>query len=684
MEKSLENKILSYKSGFLNFDLSQQIDAKLFFNIWRARFFNEDELLEMPDQLAIKRNILQNDITVILGNPLSGKSRAVYEGIKEIKSGTMYMLNQDITLHPPVINDVKENAIYYFDDIDQSIEKYPKIINSLLTQIITKNNKLIITCRTGPEYKILESQIDKKILPVLVANRFIIKRLKHSDPKVQEFIKQNHNGKHKGFDFNIGSLYIPIEDMRKRYTKLLSSNDKYPVTILKGLKFHHHLYNYENNKRTYDIYKIRTFCNKYLNEEIENYEWDIAIGKLTSTDKDLNFIDIDDVISIEEAYLESNEDDYSLDVIENTFTFKNSLKIFRDIYKDPFENKALGFRTSTRDFNELIKKSDNYSDGLEILNKMLREGPPPDSYTFSILMQKTNNWDEVQFLYESLQTCQIDPRIVINSVLSGKATSFTAIIDLCTKVRSNFFNQKKIGNIVAKIKKIGYQNTKDNLEFLFKKFDSLVIFHNPNLLAICEHLVVDNSDFQTYIYPYFENLYKLDKPFLKWFIKMTSKTGNKKLTIDILNTYFKEESFYYYKEMANSIKEEEPLESLKLYLKASELSNNEREKIIALTNYCQSVYENNVTKKIDYAIQSCYKAIKTQKVDHSKFPYLRYILILLEIQKSDILDLPSVLNRLTRRKHISLGTIKKIVDKIIDDEKKKVVFDYTKSTVNNV
>ena len=684
MNKSIESTILDSVPGFIQFDLSQEIDVNEFFNFWRAQFYDRDKFLEIPDQEAIKKNILENDITFIIGNPLSGKTRAVFESLKELKSGFFYKLNQNIQLSENIISNLKNDAIYFLDDIDQSIDKYPEIINSILTQIIKNRNKLIITCRTGPEYNLLISKLNKQILPVLTKRTFIIKRLSHSNPVVKEFLEKYFKNTPKEFDFNIGSLFIPLDDMRERYKVLLKKENKLPSTILKGLKFHHHLYNYENNKRTYDIKKIKAFCEKYLNENIYNYEWDTAIGILKSTIDNLNFIDIGEFISIEEAYIETYEENESLDVIESTYTPNYTKNLFKLLYTDPFENKALGFKTTTRDFNELIKKADSFKEGLDVFNKMLSENLTPDSYTFLFLMQKTDNWEEISFLYEQMTYLKVDPRIFVNSVLSGKITSFSKTIDFCIKYNPNFFKLQKIGNVIFKLKKIGICNSKENLKYLFEKFDIDIIFHNPNLLVICEHIIIDDEDFQRYIYPHFDKLKDVDKPLLKSFIKMSSKTGNKSLSIKILNDFFEKESFYYLKEMANSIKEEQPIESLKLYLHAFELTSNNREKAVVATNYSQAVYENNIKNKIDFSIQLCYKVIKETKIEHSNFPYLRYILILLEIKKSEIEELEIVLKRLCNRKDINRQTLSKIVRFIDDTIKKDLVIKYIKSTVNTV
>lgn len=673
----LENELAVFASGFIEFDLSQEININEFFNLWRAKFYKEDIFLKIPIQKKIKQNIIENDITFILGNPLSGKTRAVFESLKEFKNGFCYKLNQDIRLQDNIVNNLKHDSIYFFDDIDQSIEKYPEIINSILTKILTNNNKLIITCRTGPEYNILTSKLNKDILTVLTDRTFIISRLSYSDPIVIDFLEKHFENKPKEFDFNIGSLFIPLDDMRKRYKDLLKIENKLPSTILKGLKFHHHLYNYENNKRTYDIDKIKVFCEKYSNEKITFYEWEEAISKLISTINNLNFIEIDNYISIEEAYLESYFDNNSLDVIESTYTSKYTKTLFKQLYKNPFENKALGFKTTTRDFNDLIKKVDTFSEGLDIFNQIILAGLTPDSYTFLFLMQKTNNWEEISSLYKQTDDYNVDPRLFINSVLSGKITSFSGTIDFLMEHNSKFFKQKNIGNIVSKLKKIGISNSKENLKYFFDKFDSTIIFNNPNLLFICEYLVVDNEDFQKYIQPYFVNLNKLDTPLLKPFIKMSSKTGNKDLSVEILNNYFQKNSFYYLKEMANSIKEKDPINSLKMYLDALKIATNDKDKAVVATNYSQAVYENNIYKQFDFSINLCYKIINEIKIDHSSFPYLRHILILLEIKKSKIEDLDLIIKKLCKRKYISKNNINKIIiliDDVIKKEHVKKIF----------
>ncbi len=682
MNNSIEKKILQSVSGFIQFDLTQEIDVEKFFGSERAQFYKKDIFLEIPDQTTIKNNILEKEITFIIGNPLSGKTRAVFESLKEVNSGTLYQLNQMIKLSRNLESTIKNNAIYFFDDIDQSIAQYPEIINSTLKQIITNKNKLIITCKTGDEYKLLISKLDKQITHLLKNNTFIIKRLSCSDPRVNSFVDKYFKGKSRKFDFNIGSLLLPLDVMRDRYIALLSIDNKLPSTILKGLKFHHHLYNYEYNKRTYDIEKIKLFCKKYLNEDIDHYDWEAAISVLKSTIDNLNFINISDAIIIEEAYLESFEENNELDVIEDTYTPKYTKNLFKSLYKDPFENKAYGFRTTTRDFNDLIKQVDSFKEGVDVFNKMLSENLAPDSYTFLFLMKKTDIWEEISFLYEKMAELKVDPRLLVNSSLSGKTKSFSKTIDLCLKFNPSFFKQKKIGNVVGKLKKIGIFNSKENLKYLFEKFGADLIFRNPNLLLICEHLVVDNEDFQKYIHPYFDKLNDLEQPLLKPFIKMSSKTGNQSLSIKILNDHFDKNSFYFFKEMANSIKEERPHDSLTMYLEAFKLATNNREKAIAATNYSQAVYENNIMEMIDFSLQFCYDTIKQNKIDHASFPYLRYILILLEIKKSEIKELKDVLTRLCSRKDITKKTVSKIVGSIEDESKKELVENYIKPPFN--
>jgi len=175
---------------------------------------------------------------IIIGKPLSGKTRAVYNHLNKIKTDKKFKDFWFVKPAPVEKEELfkkeyeipkKDKAIIVFDDLNKFVEKEFPI--DVFTRVISKSKKskivVIATCRSGNEYE--------KVKEVCKEVRAILRK----EIELQDISKENgkkiakETGKSMGeFDGTPGSITLGLEEMRTRYK---SFND-YQKSILKCIK----------------------------------------------------------------------------------------------------------------------------------------------------------------------------------------------------------------------------------------------------------------------------------------------------------------------------------------------------------------------------------------------------------------------------------------------------------------
>lgn len=164
----------------------------------------------------ISHSIFENQITIIIGNPLSGKTRVAFETFKKMKSGIVIIPNLDKSINEYRLPQNSNNQIVFLDDIDDyCYNKDHPALNKLLYYIIRKEIKCVITCRTGPEFDVFKKYIHRKYFTPLTRNKFHIPRLDKKTNDFKEFLNNNTENLKSdlnSFDGNIGSIFLPLDE----------------------------------------------------------------------------------------------------------------------------------------------------------------------------------------------------------------------------------------------------------------------------------------------------------------------------------------------------------------------------------------------------------------------------------------------------------------------------------------
>ena len=194
--------------------------------------------LERESDKKVRERLKNYENIIIIGKPLSGKTRAVYNHLNKIKTDKKFKDFWFVKPAPVEKEELfkkeyeipkKDKAIIVFDDLNKFVEKEFPI--DVFTRVISKSKKskivVIATCRSGNEYE--------KVKEVCKEVRAILRK----EIELQDISKENgkkiakETGKSMGeFDGTPGSITLGLEEMRTRYK---SFND-YQKSILKCIK----------------------------------------------------------------------------------------------------------------------------------------------------------------------------------------------------------------------------------------------------------------------------------------------------------------------------------------------------------------------------------------------------------------------------------------------------------------
>jgi hypothetical protein len=664
-----------------SFDLKKGVINPISFMGLRGNHYKKDFFFHHPIYEKIKTKILENNLIFITGSPLAGKTRIVYDTLSNLKEGYIVKPKLDKTI-TKYLFPRRKDLIVFFDELDDYSKTNAEALNNALFYLITNKIKCIATCRTGPEFYQLRRKLHPHIFSDLHTYQITIGRLDKNESSLKSFLVANANQikNIESFDGYMGALILPLDDMRKRFTSLVEQDKQLPIAILKGLKLHYHLHNYESKKSFYDDAKIFHFCEKYLQEDITKHEWENAKRELTTDETTLNFLDEKEYIIIEEAYLDflKNANGDSIDVVDSALIMSKIDRLLNDIYKDIVEKKVWGFPTDIRAYNKAIEKAETFEEA-EAIFKKFPKGIFPNEGTFSLLMNKTKDKNTLENLYKEAIKDKLRKKFIPESILEssfvGQFEDFGDLLDSILRLDKTVLNRRNnVSNRLIKLSKI---EPKQNLALLFSKFSFSEIYNNPVFNEICLNCCKDDEDFRNYVEPYINKVDTLEHNLIKNFIKICSKLNQKNKAVILVEKHLKDEKFDYFNEKGNCFKDAAPLDGLSLYLEAVNSATDEIEQVIAKCNYCNLVYEKGIIEKIDSAINLCSPVIDN-KLNIYPAKYLRQILILLEIWRTPIEELSNKIKDLLKRPDINKRKFIDIIEKINDEEKKKIITDMFK------
>ena len=225
----------------------------------------------------IAKRITQNEHTLIIGAPLAGKTRAVYQSLANLKQSLDLIIphNKDFDtehLRIPYQKTFWRKPVLFLDDIDKITSKNG--FDRLLQLFMNKSILIIATCRLGPEYDFLKTKLERE----LIIFKDPIEIHKMDTDEGEKIAREVGTGLSKDFDGNIGSIFLPIESMRDRY-KQCDPDEK---CILKAIKRLYYAGIYSDNI-SFNLEHIKILCKKEGIEK-KDYEWHDILEKLDNLD----------------------------------------------------------------------------------------------------------------------------------------------------------------------------------------------------------------------------------------------------------------------------------------------------------------------------------------------------------------------------------------------------------------
>ncbi|MCG3257341.1 MAG: hypothetical protein KAU62_14675 [Candidatus Heimdallarchaeota archaeon] len=308
--------------SFLGFDLYSMINLrwkKYYQIIWKknkklkpSEFFEDfrnfqEYYLETVKLKSIAEKIEKNQNILIIGQPLSGKTRLIFELVKKhlqkfrvLKPSYLNVINQNwkIPVNPFFI----KNRILILDDLGFLIKL--DSFSHLLQHTDKKQIPIIASCRSGNELEKIKNSLKHKgiYLEALFSevNTYELKKIDISQAK--EIADQlNIEWEDVNFDGTIGSLFMKLYEMEKRYSQL--SNEE--IKILQLIK---------------KLY----ICGLFLGKLKFPYNWLLKLWNeesiLTKTDFELllRSLQKNDFVKISENYIEV-EEVYLTEIIQLVF-----------------------------------------------------------------------------------------------------------------------------------------------------------------------------------------------------------------------------------------------------------------------------------------------------------------------------------------------------------------------------
>jgi tetratricopeptide (TPR) repeat protein len=249
---------------------------------------------------SISKGIKKGKNILILGPPLSGKSRAVFETLKKINRPSSVNIARHENINRADFSFPRQiyfwrKVITFIDDLQRYVEQ--QNFDCMIEEALIRRNILIVVCRSGDEWKKAKTAMQDKDLQVETIFENIVEFNEKLSRETSEKIAEDAGIKWDTVRFNgtIGSIFMPLAEIEKRYEKC----EKEDKTILLALKELYVCGIYRESDE-FPLDWVKTAASRHgLNGD--KLDWETWLGRLKG--KELVFLKNNTIIS-EEVYLE--------------------------------------------------------------------------------------------------------------------------------------------------------------------------------------------------------------------------------------------------------------------------------------------------------------------------------------------------------------------------------------------
>ena len=188
----------------------------------------------------IKNKILNRQNILIVGKPLAGKTRAIYQNLKELEKVCYVLVPKDGArldeIIIPKLRFSKGRKVIVLDNFQNFLErdrpdKKETAIREFIFKLSDKNIQIITSCRSGFELALLEHKID--ISSIIKSTENIVKITELEEDEAKKIVKEEWNkfSFSEEFDGTIGSLILPLNEMKNRFNNANESEKNILVAL---------------------------------------------------------------------------------------------------------------------------------------------------------------------------------------------------------------------------------------------------------------------------------------------------------------------------------------------------------------------------------------------------------------------------------------------------------------------
>ncbi len=202
----------------------------------------------------INRSLERKRNALIIGPPLSGKTRAVFNSLKNLKKSIDVLVPRNVAMHsfalPPDYKFWKKKIIF-IDDLQYYVERQDNF-HLLFHEAKIKSIPIAATCHSGREFKKVKNKMIEQNLDVDLIFGEDIFELEKISADEGKLISEKMGMKWDTVKFNgtIGSIFMRLSEMERRFDNC----DNIEKTILRTLR---------------NLYK----CGIYNDNNIFRIEW---------------------------------------------------------------------------------------------------------------------------------------------------------------------------------------------------------------------------------------------------------------------------------------------------------------------------------------------------------------------------------------------------------------------------
>jgi hypothetical protein len=306
-------------------------------DVLRGRPFYEYYYRREEDE-SIGKKISDKENVLVIGRPLAGKTRAVYQALTSLNKPRDVIIPKFYDITPesfsvPIYLKFWRNHILFIDDLHRFVEL--QNFEYLLKEFLGRKDTIVVaTCRSGSEYekaknKMLEKGMD---LAMTFKNPIEIQEVP-ADVGQSTAAEVGKSWEEVKFDGTIGSVFMPFSEMEKRFSEC----SRHEKAVMRAIKLLYISGIYEGNQ-VFPLEWIKVICKRY-GLEGEAFEWSGWLEKL----KDRELIKLEkNGVWAEETYLEN---------VVTLEADRSNLDVFQEMVSTYLEVPAALFKLGNRAYD---------------------------------------------------------------------------------------------------------------------------------------------------------------------------------------------------------------------------------------------------------------------------------------------------------------------------------------------